>query len=285
MSAQQLAEEIESVINLVMDDFALRVEAIEGTIYSRVLSVLNGLELDNDGFIKQSAANRRVLYDAENLIYELIPGESFTDVVTRALSVIQTIDSSNVEYFSGLSDGFKSNRAFIKSLQNQTVQFIESNLLNDGLTSQVRAPLLNILNQNINIGGKFSGFLEEIRSFIRGNDEVDGRLMSYSRTLLRDTLFNYSRAYQQSVVKDLGLVWYSYSGGVMDKSRPFCVERAGNFYHESEIKKWANQDWQGKRTGTTESSIFIYCGGWNCAHSLIPVHESIIPKERLILAS
>ena len=279
MSAQQLAEEIESVISQVMDDFALEVEVIEGRIYNRILSVLNGLELDNEGFIKQSAANRRVLYDAENLVYELLPGESFTNVVTRALSVIQTIDSANVDYFSGVSDGFKSNRAFIKSLQNQTVQFIESNLLNEGLASQVRLPLLNILNLNINTGGQFSGFLEQLRAFIRGNEDLDGRLLSYSRGLLRDTLFNYSRAYQQSVVSDLGLEWYLYANGLMDKSREFCIDRAGRFFHESEIRAWANLEWKGKAAGTTESSIFILAGGYNCAHQLIAVHESLVPEE------
>jgi hypothetical protein len=64
----------------------------------------------------------------------------------------------------------------------------------------------------------------------------------------------------------------------MDKTRPFCEERVGNFYHQKEIESWANIDWQGKRPGTTSSSIFIYCGGYNCRHSLIPVSETLVPK-------
>jgi hypothetical protein len=114
---------------------------------------------------------------------------------------------------------------------------------------------------------------------VQGNGEIEGRILSYSRTFVSDTLFNYSRSYQESITADLKLDWYLFSGGLMDKSRPFCVEHSGNFYHRKEVEKWADDDWQGKRQGTTASSIFIFLGGYNCRHSLIPVHKSIVPPE------
>jgi hypothetical protein len=279
MSAQQLAEEIESLILSSTEAFGVEVEILQGRIYSRLLGVLKDLELDPEGYIKQSTFNRRVLYDAENLINEYLPGESLPRLVSNVIGIIPEIDNLNNTYFEGVSSSFKSNRAFIKNLQLKTIETIESTLLQDGLTAAIKNPLLDILNLNVNTGGNFSGFLQQVRDFIQGNDELDGRTLSYSRTYLRDTLFNYSRAYQQSVTADLKLEFYSYSGGLMDKSREFCIERSGNFYHESEIKEWAKDEWRGKRQGTTESSIFIYCGGYNCTHSLIPVHESLVPKE------
>jgi hypothetical protein len=279
MSAQQLAEQIEELILSSTEDFSAGIEYLQGTIYNRLLGVLKELEIDSDGYIKQSAANRRVLYDAENMINEFLPGESLPQLVSVVITVIPEIDSLNIEYFKGISSAFKDNRAFIKGLQTSTIEQIESTLLQDGLTAAIKNPLVEILNLNVNTGGNFSGFLQQVRDFIQGNDELDGRTLSYSRTYLRDTLFNYSRAFQQSVTADLKLVFYSYSGGLMDKSREFCIERAGNFYHESEIKQWAGLEWRGKRQGTTESSIFVYCGGYNCTHSLIPVHEAIVPQD------
>jgi hypothetical protein len=279
MSAQQVAEQVEEIILSSTEAFGNEIEDLQGVIYNRLLGVLKNLEIDQDGYIKQSANNRRTLYDAENLINEILPGESLPRLVSEVIAVIPEIDALNIEYFQGISASFKSNRAFINSLQSKTIDQIESTLLQDGLTAAIKNPLSDILNLNINTGGNFSGFLQQVRDFVEGNDELDGWTMSYSRTYLRDTLFNYSRAYQQSVTADLNLVYYSYSGGLMDKSREFCIERSGNFYHESEIKAWADEDWQGKRQGTTESSIFIYCGGYNCNHSLVPVHESIVPKE------
>lgn len=71
----------------------------------------------------------------------------------------------------------------------------------------------------------------------------------------------------------------------MDKTRPFCAERAGNFYTDKEIKSWAKEDWKGKNPNTTESSIFYLCGGYNCTHQLIPVHESLVPDDVKKLAA
>jgi hypothetical protein len=281
MKPENLANDIEKIILNVTDTYAEEVIGIQDSIYNRLVRVLKDLELDSDGYIKQSAANRAILYKAESSLDELLPGQSFTDAVSRTISSINVIDELNVSYFSSISEGFNENRNFIKSLQAQTVESIEGTLLQDGLTSQIKSPLTDILNRNVNSGGQFNGFLEELRTFIKGNTDLDGRLLSYSRTHLTDSLFNYSRGYQESMTSDLKLDWYLYSGGLSDKSREFCIQRAGNYYHRKEIESWASQSWQGKRQGTTKSSIFIFLAGWNCKHSLIPVHDSIVPKEDL----
>lgn len=282
MSAQQLAEEIETLISSGIDLFSTEAERIQELIYNRLATSLKGLELDADGFILQTAANRRILYQAEEVIDDLLPGEAFTKTVSDILTLIPQIEALNADYFSGLSSKFKLNRQFLSLLQDQTIEKIEGTLLQDGLRFSIRQPLKDILNQNVNTGGQFSGMLQQVRNFIQGDDSLDGRLLSYSRGILRDTLFDYSRAFQQAVTADLKLEYYMYAGGVMDKTRPFCLERYGRYFHESEIKKWADQEWEGKRRGTTESSIFIYCGGYSCMHSLVPVDKSIVPKEDIL---
>lgn len=281
MKPEKLADEIERIILAVTDAYASDVVSLQDTLYNRLARILKDLELDSEGYIKQSAANRTILNQAEIAIDEILPGKSFTEAVSNSLSAINTINDLNTGYFSSVSETFNENRNFIKSLQAQTVESIESTLLQDGLTAQIKNPLSDILNRNVNAGGQFSGFLEEVRAFIKGNDQVEGRILSYSRTYLSDTLFNYSRAYQEAMTADLKLDWYMFSGGVMDKSREFCIERTGNYYHRSEIEKWPNMEWQGKRQGTTKSSIFIFLGGYNCRHSLIPVSKKIVPKEDL----
>ncbi len=279
MSAQELAEEIESIVLSATEVFGEGVEKVQGVLYNRLLSVLKDLELDSEGYIKQSALNRRILYEAENVINEYLPGESLTQMISRSLVTIPELDSLNTTYAFKISDSFKPNRTYFKSLQSQTIQNIESTLLQDGLTAQIKNPLVDILNQNINSGGLFSGFLEQIQNFVKGNEEIEGRILSYSRTYLRDTMFNYSRTFQQAITADLGLEFYVYSGGTMDTTRDFCKARSGKFFHHDEVQNWAKQSWQGKRQGTTGSSIFSFCGGYNCTHSLIPVDSSIVPKE------
>ncbi len=133
--------------------------------------------------------------------------------------------------------------------------------------------------QNVNSGGKFSGFIDQVRDYVVGNSEVESRAMSYTRTFIKDTLLTYSRTYQQAVTADLGLQYFLYSGGIMDTTRDFCEERSGNYYHKKEIEAWADLEWKGKKKGTTESSIFHFAGGWNCGHQIIPVSDLIVPQD------
>lgn len=279
MMPHDLADKIEGLIIAANETYARRVAVIEGKLYDDLVAILKFIETDTEGYIKQNAGNRQILRAAEKQFDKTLNGSGFQEAVESHLKVIPKVDALNETYFASVSSAFKPNRVFITSLQTQAIETVNSFVLQDGLAAQVQLPLNQILNQNINTGGQFSGMLKQLRTFIEGDETLDGRLTSYSRGILKDTLFQYARAYQQSVTADLKLEWYLYSGGLMDKSRPFCIDRAGKYWHQKEIENWASLSWSGKNPLTTESSIFILAGGFSCLHQLIPVHESIVPQS------
>jgi hypothetical protein len=281
MTPHDLADKIEGLIISASDKYAAAIVRVEAKLYDDLVTILKFVETDQDGYIKQNAGNRQILRAAEKQFDQTINESGFQSAVENHLKVIPKIDALNEAYFESVSSAFKPNRAFISSLQTQAIETVNSYVLQDGLAAQVKIPINQILNQNINTGGQFSGMLKQLRTFIEGNPDLDGRLTSYSRGILKDTILQYSRAYQQSVTADLKLEWYLYAGGIMDKTRPFCEERAGKFFHQSEIEGWAKLSWAGKNNLTTESSIFILCGGHGCIHELIPVSKSIVPKSDL----
>lgn len=278
MTPKALSDKIENAILSANVRYARQIIGVQDQLYDDLVRILKDLELDAEGYIKQSAVNRKVLKDAQNSFDRIIAKSRYNDFIEQHLRVIPTINSLNEEYFTSIAKSFSSNKNFIRSLQNQSIETVNSYLLQDGLAAQIKLPLNDILNQNINAGGQFSGMLDQIRTFIKGNDKLEGRLLSYSRNFLRDSLFQYTRAYQQSVTADLGLEFYLYSGGLIDRSREFCIERAGNFYHQKEIEAWASLTWKGKSPLTTESSIFVLAGGFSCAHEIVPVHVSLVPQ-------
>lgn len=278
MSPDELAQQIEEIILSADAKFALSMGRVQNTLYEQLLVIIKNLEVDQDGYILQSAANRKILSEAETKISEIFSQGIYQNAVSSYVSIIPQVDELNQRYFSTFK-GFKDNKQFLKSLQNQTIKTVEKFVLQDGLESQVISPLSQILNQNVNSGGKFSGFLQQVRDYIKGNDKVEGRAISYSRTFLRDSMFTYARTFQQSVTNDLGLEFYLYSGPIIDKTRSFCEDRAGKFFHHREIELWASLEWTGKKAGTTESSIFLFAGGWNCNHQLIPVSSNIVPED------
>jgi hypothetical protein len=279
MSPSSLAKAIDDLIRDADAAYLIAITRVQDRLYNQVVTVLKDLELDNDGYILQNAANRKIISRANDKISEIFNSGLYTNAVSNYINIIPYVDSLNVQYFNGISEGFKPNRLFLKSLQTDTIATVEKYILRDGLQSQVIGPLSQIMNQNVNSGGQFSGFLDQIRNYVQGNDQVEGRAMRYTRTYLMDTLFTYSRTFQQSITNDLGLEFYLYSGGLIETSRPFCDERAGKYFHHKEIELWASLDWAGKKQGTTESSIFLFAGGWNCNHQLIPVSTLVVPKE------
>ena len=274
----KLGDKIESIINATDNNFFKSVGITQQKIYDSLIGLFKKLELDSDGYILNNGYNRSLLVKSSQIFNQSIKKSGYSDAVNEFVGTIPELDRINQEYFASISDLFKPNRAFIASLQTQTINTLETAILNDGLKANIKTPLMNIISQNINSGGSYSGFLEQLRSNIVGM-ENEGKLLRYSRGILNDALFQYSRAYQQSVTDDLGLEFYLYSGGTTKDTRDFCAEHSDQFYHQLEVEAWADEDWQGKIPGTTSSSIFVYCGGYNCKHSLIPVSPLIVPKE------
>lgn len=279
MSASELADKIEGLIVEANGKYASRIIAVQNKLYSDLVTILKFVDVDESGYIKQNAGNRAILRAAQDQFDKTIKSSTYQYALEQHLDVIPVIDNLNTEYFESISSAFKPNRVFIKNLQTQTIETVNTLILQDGLAAQIKLPLNQILQQNINTGGSFTGMLNQVKTFIQGNENLDGRLLSYSKTILHDALFQYARSFQNSVTEDLGLVWYRYVGGIMDKSREFCIERNGGYFHQKEIESWAELDWKGKNNLTTKSSIFIFVAGHNCKHQLVPVHESIVPKS------
>jgi hypothetical protein len=246
-------------------------------LLNRVINKLKQLDTDSEGYIRQSAANRKIIAEAGALFDPL--ETDYNQGISKYLGAIPALDAENDAYFDLLSSAFKPNAQFGASLKKQVISDLEGLLLNEGLESQIKTPLLSILNQNVNSSAKFADLVKEVQNYIVGSPDAEGKLLRYSKQITQDSLFNYSRAYQQAISSDLGLDHYLYAGGITEGgryssgSRPFCMSRVGNTYTLKQIEQWASYDWAGKRAGTTASSIFIYCGGYSCRHSLIPVKK------------
>jgi hypothetical protein len=276
MTPKELANQIESASLRAINALNKVIIATQDEAYGDVIIVLKKLELDSEGYILQNAANRATIRETNRVFSKSIDQSGYLEGLNRFNVTFSSIDKLNIEYFNDFPK-FQPNKLFTRDLQKQIIADIESQLLNSGLESQVKIPLSQILNQNVNSGGSYSGMLDQVKDYIKGTDG-EGKLLSYANTITKDLLFNYSRTYQQAVSSDLGLEFYLYVGGLIDTTRTFCSDRAGRYFHHKEIESWAGEDWKGKRSDTTESSIFIYAGGYNCLHQILPVSVAIVPQ-------
>lgn len=280
MKAHEHSEKLDALIADAIIKYDRTIIRVQNQLHDDLLLDLKQLELDEQGYIKQNTFNRKILRQAQEQFNETIVRSGYKRALENYLSTIPEINNLNELYFKSINSSFTPNRNFLKSLQTQTIGNLNQLILQDGLQAQVRIPLNQILEQNVSTGGNYSGMLQQVRNFVIGSDS-EGQLLKYVQIYTKDALFSYSRAYMESVTSDLKLDWYVFSGGTIDKTREFCEERTGKFFHRKEVENWADLEWKGKRPGTTKSSIFVFLGGWNCRHELIPVSDSIVPKEDL----
>jgi len=78
------------------------------------------------------------------------------------------------------------------------------------------------------------------------------------------------------LVTESGAILYLYAGPDDAAARPYCAALAGLVVEESALANTPNAQ------GLNPT---VYCGGYNCRHSLIPVNESIVREQGLTLAT
>lgn len=278
MTPKEIAQAIEALILLHHDDYLKIIAGLEEKLYTALSRTLHDLEIDSEGYIKQNAANRKIIQLAEADFNNTILSRSYEAALQNYVAVIPEIDKLNARYFTEVSKNYVQNKIYLKNLRASTLETLETLILREGVDVNIKLQIMDIVSNGINTGSSYNGLVKEVREFVKG-DANGGRLMAYVKTLTKDAMFNYSRAYQQSIVTQIKFDFYLFSGGLQHTSRSFCLDRSDKFFSQKEIESWASLDWPGKRKGTTESSIFIYCGGYNCTHSLIPVDVSVVPKE------
>ena len=279
MTPDKLSAKIDTIVESFESQFAKQVEKTQQAIFGQVQILLNRLELNADGTIKQNQANRKILARADEALERAINQSGYYSALDTSTSSIVALTGANGAYFKTFVEGFTANAQYIKNLQAQTITQMESLLANDGLEAAVKGPIKNILNQNINTGASYNDLLKQLRGFIIGDAELDGKLKTYSGQIVTDSLFNFSRGLQEAVSQNLGLNWVQYVGGIIDTTRPFCAARVGKYYTKKEVEGWAKLSWSGKHQGTTPSSIFIYAGGYRCRHQIIYVSDAAVPKK------
>lgn len=250
---------------------------------ARVSRTLARLETYPNGQLKQNAANRKILRQAQLELEPALERSGYYKGLAKVTGTLDKMALANDDYFNFIVDAFQPDKAYLADLEKQSIAEIETYLANEGLEVALKRPLMDMMSQNVGSGGSFNEMLAQVRQFIVGGrlegKELEGTLLRYSRQITRDAMANFSSAYNQAIVSDTGLEFYKYVGGRVDRTREFCSERMGKYFHKREVEDWAKLSWQGKRRGTTKSSIFIYRGGYNCGHSLVAVDVSNVPKS------
>lgn len=275
----RLEAALEEIIERAVGDFSNGINKTEASIFKSLQGLLREISIDAKGNIKRTAANRKVLTRIKRDLQKVVLTDAYKNRVRKFIGAYTTIGGVNDEYLAFLEAAFKRNGPLWDAIKSEAIEQTTASLTGAGLDQNLINPIRDILSQNITTGGSISALEDQLRLEILGSPERLGRLSRYTGQITRDALNQFSANYHTAATSDLGLEWYFYSRGRVRDSREFCIKRQGNYYHVSEVRAWGNiKQWQGRIPGTNENTIFIYRGGYQCAHQILAVSQLAVPK-------
>lgn len=265
-------DRLESVPNA----FLSSMERIQKSKFDDIVQLLDMLDYSGGNLVVSEANLLRV----EALVDEIkgvLTGSEFEKAVGQLMNEFDEQAVLNYAYFESIDDAFaipQISTAIVKQRQAGTI----ASLL-DSTNQYLSNPTREALSASIQSGASRQELIDTLRFLVQGNEDIDGRLLRSTRLVVSDAFALSDAAVSESIAENLGLEWYLYTGGLIDTTRPFCKARNGKFFHKTEIESWASLTWNGKMPDTTEKTIFLTRGGYNCQHSLLPVSESVVPQS------
>ena len=291
MAKNPLIERLER-LDTIPSNFVSEAEKAQSAIFKGILKKLDKLQLDEDGRILLNKSNLAQIQDLGDELNELMIGKNtkYYNAVKDFVKEIDVQKGLNQEYFADNFD-FKNDPTY-DELSKISQQRAIDNLANTAATQNVEA-FKDMLQTSIASKDKFTSFIDNVKTQIEGNDQIDGGLVRYARQNASDLYAIADREYVNAISDELGVEFYEYSGGKMPTSRPFCIERNGKIFHKKEIEAWGNGKktegmqwpksgtWAGMARSTDGSSIFNLLGGYSCNHVLVPVNIKYVPVSVL----
>ena len=101
-------------------------------------------------------------------------------------------------------------------------------------------------------------------------DRTGNNMRRYARQMVVDTVMQFDASINVAAGRAIGADKWKYYGDVIETSRPFCEQHAGDVWTEDQIREtWQSQNWAGKADGDP----FIVRGGYQCRHHFRPYIE------------
>lgn len=289
-SIESLIKKKTQALEEVPQQFVTRLQQTQQELLNEALKIVNSLDLDKSGVIKLTADNVNKLDKLNDKLKQVLNGDEYLGAVKELSTSIATqgkLSKKIIEQSFETTDFSAVNEMLLK----QSRQVIASELTGTAVETPVLKPVQSVLQSAVSGGASLQETTKNLTKAIVGNAEKVGALEKYSGNIAYDSIANADRAYTTLLANETGAEWFLYAGGSIKSSRAFCIDRAGQYFHKKEIEAWGDgrvtvgitrptetsAQWQGKNPNTNSATIFVYAGGHNCQHIIIPVPAAQVP--------
>jgi len=258
-------------------------------VYEAILQLLGEMEMKGGQFVA-SKTNLELAYQINEKLKGVMASGEYGKALSEFAGQFDIQAESNLSYFTEAFNITAAPELAATLLSASKVNAVDL-LINRAADSEFLYPLRDIIEQSVVNNAGYAETIKTLREFIEGGENVDGRLLQYSRGIAHDTFAVADRSVISAYASEYGMEWFLYMGATMTTTRPFCSERIGGFYHQKEIEMWGegkktlgmawpkDGEWGGMMDGTNSSTIFSVAGGYNCGHIISPVSESDVPES------
>ncbi len=285
----------EKFINERKEILASNVSALQKKLYTRLLDKLIA-ELDTaDGNLKNTNKN----INAASLVDKV-----FKDFETDLSKLMQTVtaDYSNLiglneQYFRNFNNAlFASVKTNVNKAMRARVGYSSAGFEKDGfIDSFIKDKTLARTIKQTVLSGVLNGtplkeLSKTLNATINGTDKASGILETHFKTYVYDTYSQFDAETGNQFSVQLDLNYALYAGGLVDASRPFCIERNGKAFTREEVQKFGTS--ADKFGGYTNKSKGEFAGknknyiperdrgGYNCGHLYNWVSYTIAKSKR-----
>jgi len=235
---------------------------------NEVIDLVSELSLDPE----DRAKNLLEIIALKRRIGEALVGNAlYQSKVLEITEGFKQLANLSDDFMSTILDDYGRKQDLYKAILKANVEITKDALLGAGVRNNFENAIRELLKANIAGVGDKRQLRSVLTQFIQGSEAEKPFLERYITQVTNDSVMTFNREYLNTVSEDLDVQYYVYSGTITGDSRPFCVARAGRSYTKEQVQSWGKLgSWQGKIPGTNEKTIFTYCGGYNCKHSIWP---------------
>lgn len=292
MTLEQLLQAKNARLASVPDALLTRMQKVQRELLKDVLALLGDFERDAEGHFIVNKRNVSLAAEVDVLLREALERSDYTEAVTEFAGEFNNQVTFNDSYFKKAFPGFTDSelgKQVMRSAQSRAVEL----LVEISPDRDFIEPIKTAIEQAVVNGASYRDTLDRLQEITTGNDELNGKIMQYSKQIAHDAFALGDRSYASAVAEEMEAEWFKWSGSEIKTTRPFCGERHNQYFHYKEIQDWGkgektegfewpqSGEWAGEMAGTNENTIFTTAGGYNCRHSVMAVSVFNVPKEAI----
>lgn len=302
--ANVTSQSVAQMLDKASERFAGVITKTEKAIFDSAVELIKRLDIDANGYIKNTTANLKLLSDIKSKLARFASNKEYLRGVKELAQAFDDIYKQQVAYYSSSfaqkTMGDKAKNKFA-AMQRVAVANTIDGLTGAGLQTGVLDSLNKMLLKAVTSGAKYSDLVAEFRSQLISSGDSQSSLAKYAGTYATTAMTQYVGQNNKLFTDDLGTEWFEYVGSSIETTREFCnvLIEHHPYIHKSEIPDILKGEIVSQKTGevihvalnpktglpkgmiedTTPENFQINVGGWNCRHQLVPIAKEAVPEN------